>query len=66
MNFNFTDLISLQLINTVGNFCSDPTDKLCNQLINWLDDNIKWMSSQIDSNPDDPYWHQVGFLIVLN
>jgi hypothetical protein len=57
-------LISLQLINTVGNFCSDSTDKLCNQLKNWLSDNTNWMMSQIYDNPDDPYWHQVYLTLV--
>jgi hypothetical protein len=67
-------LISLHLLNNVGDFCQDSSD-ICQKLIAFLTENFQWMNDQIKSNIDDPYWNQVMFraltikyssLILLN
>jgi hypothetical protein len=30
----------------------------------YLTTNLLWMQSQVDANPTDPFWHQVGLLLV--
>lgn len=52
------DLISLHLLNTVGDFCKDSSES-CIKLIEFLKSNFKWLKKKIKENKKDPYWHQV-------
>jgi hypothetical protein len=54
------ELISLHLINTVGDFCADTSKKPCSDLVNFLNKNFVWMSEQVKSFPNDPYWYHVN------
>ena len=51
-------MISLHLINTVGDFCQQE-DQVCQKLIDFLTNNFEWISTQIKLHPEDPYWHHV-------
>ena len=55
------DLISLQLINTVGDFCEKESTS-CRQLEEFLVDNFKWAHKQLQSKRFDPYWHHVSLV----
>ena len=55
------ELISLHLINTVGDFCADESAQ-CQKLIRFLTSNFNWMKSMIEKHPEDPYWHHVDLL----
>ena len=57
-SIKFKDLISLHLLNTVGDFCQDESPE-CSKLISFLTHNFKWIHEKIEKHPDDPYWHQV-------
>lgn len=57
------DLISLHLLNTVGDFCKDSS-KSCEKLIAFLKANFKWLMKQIKENEQDPYWHQVKLSLI--
>jgi len=59
----FIDLISLHIINNVGDFCNQPSE-LCTKLIDFLQKNFLWLKNQIESNPDDPYWQQVYLVLI--
>lgn len=54
----------MHLINTVGDFCEDPTVAPCNKLIDFLTENFKWIRQEITEHPDDPYWHQVNLVFA--
>lgn len=56
------ELISLHLINTVGDFCADDESAQCKKLTRFLTSNFRWMKSMIDQHPEDPYWHHVDLL----
>jgi hypothetical protein len=55
------DLISLHLINTVGDFC-DEKSQTCTKLVDFMHKNLKWAYTQIKQHPDDPYWHHVNLV----
>ncbi|CAF0754477.1 unnamed protein product [Brachionus calyciflorus] len=58
------DFITLHLMNTVGDFCSDTTTSVCSRLIEFLTNNFEWLNEQILKSPDDPYWHQVNLVFA--
>lgn len=55
-------LIDLHLLNNVGDFCDKPS-AVCDKLINFLEQNFEWISSQIKAHSEDPYWHHVSYFI---
>ena len=59
-------MISLHLINTVGDFCKDTVGSTskCNKVINFLTANFKWIKTQIVANKADSYWYQVNLVLV--
>ena len=52
-------MISLHLLNTVGDFCEQESDT-CDNLKIFLTQNFLWMNDQMYQNNGDPYWHQVS------
>lgn len=58
------NLISLHLINTVGDFCSEDDHQSCSKLIDFLTKNFEWINEQIEQNPNDPYWHHVNLVFA--
>jgi hypothetical protein len=59
-------LISLHLLNTIGNFCKDTVGSVskCNKVINYLTANFYWIKTQIAANKADPYWYQVNLIFI--
>lgn len=56
------DMISLHLINTVGDFC-DESSAQCESLITFLQANFKWIQSKIKAHEEDPYWFHVNLIL---
>lgn len=52
------ELISLHLLNTVGDFCKQKSGS-CSKLIEFIQKNLKWLKYKIENNHDDPYWYHV-------
>jgi len=48
----------MQWQNTITSVCSDSTD-LCLKLKEFFQTQLNWVYAQIDTNPNDEYWHQV-------
>lgn len=48
----------MQWQNNINDICANKT-KFCNYLKEFLSIQLDWMYTQIESYPDDEYWHQV-------
>uniref|UniRef100_A0A183C531 Phospholipase B-like n=1 Tax=Globodera pallida TaxID=36090 RepID=A0A183C531_GLOPA len=51
--------ISYHYSNTVKGLCYNNKD-YCKRLYRYLNDNLEWISAQVDANRDDLYWRQVN------
>jgi len=51
------------LLNTVGDFCQEPSES-CTKLIAFIQKNLAWIKNQIETNENDPYWHQTYLVLV--
>lgn len=49
----------MQWQNNINDICANKT-KFCNYLKQFFEIQLDWMYEQIESYPDDEYWHQVG------
>ncbi|CAB3402380.1 unnamed protein product [Caenorhabditis bovis] len=56
------ELIDLHVINTVNGYC-DGAKHYCEELGEFLIENLKWMSQEIKENPEDEYWQQVNLTL---
>ncbi|CAI4229686.1 unnamed protein product [Auanema sp. JU1783] len=56
------DLIDLHIQNTVDGYC-DGAEEYCENLNNFLLENVQWMLEQIKNYPDDEYWQQVSLTL---
>jgi hypothetical protein len=48
----------MQWQNTINDICANQTD-FCEKLKNFFLIQLNWIYTQIDSHPNDEYWHQV-------
>ena len=48
----------MQWQNTIADLCTDYKD-LCAKVKKFFVTQLNWIYGQIDSHPDDEYWHQV-------
>ncbi len=56
--FVFIELTRMQWQNTVADICTNRTD-FCAKLKNFFLTQLNWIYMQIDTYPNDEYWHQV-------
>ncbi|CAI5445674.1 unnamed protein product [Caenorhabditis angaria] len=56
------DLIDLHIINTVNGYC-DGAKHFCDELGEFMIDNLKWMEAEIKQFPEDEYWQQVNLTL---
>uniref|UniRef100_A0A8R1HU97 Phospholipase B-like n=1 Tax=Caenorhabditis japonica TaxID=281687 RepID=A0A8R1HU97_CAEJA len=56
------DLIDLHIVNTVNGYC-DGAKHFCDELGEFMVDNLKWMEKEIKENPEDEYWQQVNLTV---
>ncbi|CAD6197383.1 unnamed protein product [Caenorhabditis auriculariae] len=56
------DLIDLHIVNTVDDFC-DGAKHFCDELGEFLIENLKWMTDQVQQNPEHGYWQQVNLTL---
>ena len=56
--FFFLELINLQWQNSIHDICFNQTE-FCEKLKTFFTIQLDWIYDQINSNPNDEYWHQV-------
>ncbi|XP_022093226.1 putative phospholipase B-like 2 [Acanthaster planci] len=61
--FLTADYIYMEWFNTQASFCHTMTPD-CEKIKSFLGENLEWMKQQVELNPDDPYFYQMG--LVLN
>jgi hypothetical protein len=49
----------MQWQNAIADICPDQTTDLCKKLKEFFLIQLDWIYSQIDSFPNEEYWHQV-------
>ncbi|CAF4724635.1 unnamed protein product, partial [Rotaria sp. Silwood2] len=57
------ELTCMQWQNTITNICVNRTD-FCGKLKNFFLTQLNWIYMQIDTHPNDEYWHQINLLLV--
>ena len=57
------ELTALHWQNSLGDFCVQQKDS-CSKLKSFFEIQLNWIYTQIDSNPNDEYWHQINLLLV--
>ncbi|CAF4013335.1 unnamed protein product [Rotaria sp. Silwood2] len=57
------ELTSMQWQNSIDDICANQSE-FCSYLKQFFQIQLDWMYTQIDSYPDDEYWHQVNLLLV--
>jgi hypothetical protein len=55
------ELTSLQWLNSIDDICANQT-QFCGYLKQFFEMQLDWMYEQIDSYPEDEYWHQVKLI----
>ncbi|KAF1762618.1 hypothetical protein GCK72_010880 [Caenorhabditis remanei] len=56
------DLIDMHIMNTVTGYC-DGAKHFCDELAEFIEDNLKWMETEIKEHPEDEYWQQVNLTV---
>ena len=56
--FVVIELTGMQWQNTINDICASRAD-FCAKLKNFFLTQLSWIYTQIDSHPNDEYWHQV-------
>ncbi|CAF1492156.1 unnamed protein product [Adineta steineri] len=57
------ELTGMQWQNTINEICFNRTD-FCGKLKKFFLIQLNWIYTQIDSHPNDDYWHQINLLLV--
>ncbi|XP_041349260.1 putative phospholipase B-like 2 [Gigantopelta aegis] len=53
-------LIDLHWQNLLQGYCDEPYSQYCLRLRDFLSSNLAWVRQQVETNTNDPYWHQVA------
>ncbi|XP_038075350.1 putative phospholipase B-like 2 [Patiria miniata] len=61
--FLTADYIYMEWFNTMASFCHYMTSD-CLKIQAFLTENLEWMEQQVKANPNDPYFYQMGLILV--